>query len=228
ERGSGSASVTAANTGQRPADKLVCRDFEFRYKNSDNGISISHLEFNAGEVTAIVGRNGAGKTTFAHMLCGLIRKGRSTVEFGGRAFKPKERTQLCYMILQDVNHQLFTDSVLEEVVLSAPGDMTHGQAEARAREMLEKLDLAELADVHPMALSGGQKQRVAIASGVMADNPVLLFDEPTSGLDLPRMRQVAHLLRTLRDAGKVVIVITHDTELICEAADRVVVLPTSA
>ncbi|ACV23580.1 Putative HMP/thiamine import ATP-binding protein YkoD [Slackia heliotrinireducens] len=207
------------------ADTLVCRDFEFRYRNSDNGISIPHLEFGAGQITAIVGRNGTGKSTFAHLLCGLLRKGRGTVEFGGRVFKPKERTQLCYMILQDVNHQLFTSSVLEEVVLSAPADMPPDQAESRAREVLEQLDLAHLADVHPMALSGGQKQRVAIASGVMAENPVLMFDEPTSGLDLPHMRQVADLLRTLRDAGKVVIVITHDTELIREAADRVVELP---
>ena len=73
-----------------------------------------------------------------------------------------------------------------------------------------------------MALSGGQKQRVAIASGVVAENPVLVFDEPTSGLDLVHMKQVAQLLRTLRDDGKVVIVITHDGELINEVADRVV------
>ncbi len=204
------------------AGKLVCRDFEFRYKNSDNGISISHVEFNAGEVTAIVGRNGAGKTTFAHMLCGLQRKGKGAVEFEGRTYKPKERSQLCYMILQDVNHQLFTDSVLEEVVLSAPAELSHEQAETQAREILARLDLGNLEGVHPMALSGGQKQRVAIASGVMAKNPVLLFDEPTSGLDLPHMQQVANLLRTLRDAGKVVIVITHDAELVRAVADRVV------
>lgn len=110
------------------------------------------------------------------------------------------------------------------MVLGAPAGMRHEEAEARAREALELLDLAELADVHPMAFSGGQKQRVAIASGVVAENPVLLFDEPTSGLDLVHMRQVADLLRTLRDAGKVVIVITHDTELVCEVADRVVKL----
>lgn len=213
-----------AGDGQASGDVLVCRDFEFRYKNSCNGISISELQFQAGEITAIVGRNGAGKTTFAHMLCGLQRKGRSTVEFRGKSYRPRERTRLCYMILQDVNHQLFTDSVLEEVVLGAPADMPHDQAVERAREVLEQLDLADLADTHPMALSGGQKQRVAIAGGVMAQDPVLLFDEPTSGLDLVHMRQVANLLRTLRDAGKVVIVITHDTELVCEVADRVVEL----
>ena len=202
--------------------KLTCRDFNFQYKNSDKGINFSGLEFAAGEITAIVGHNGAGKSTFARMLCGLERKGQSSVSFAGREYRPKERTQLAYMILQDVNHQLFTESVLEEVVLGAPAVMPRGEAEARAREVLAHLDLADLADTHPMALSGGQKQRVAIASGVVAENPVLVFDEPTSGLDLVHMKRVADLLRTLRNDNKVVIVITHDTELVREVADRIV------
>ena len=73
-----------------------------------------------------------------------------------------------------------------------------------------------------MALSGGQKQRVAIASGVVSENHVLLFDEPTSGLDLKYMRQVASLLRLLKEEGRTVLVITHDTELVREIADEVV------
>lgn len=209
-------------SGAQDGRVLVCRDFDFTYKNSDKGIHFPEYLFSAGEVTAIVGRNGAGKSTFARLLCGLERKGQSTVEFAGKTYKPKERTSLCYMILQDVNHQLFTDSVLEEVMLGAPVSMAHEEAQARAREVLARLDLDDLADTHPMALSGGQKQRVAIASGVVAEAPVLLFDEPTSGLDLVHMQQVAELLRTLRDDGKVVIVITHDTELVREVADRIV------
>ena len=99
--------------------------------------------------------------------------------------------------------------------------------EAHRREqalaVLEKLDLLPLKDIHPMALSGGQKQRVAIASGVVSENPVLLFDEPTSGLDLKHMHQVADLFRLLKKEGRTLIVITHDTELVREAADDVVV-----
>lgn len=205
-----------------PADALICKDFDFRYKNSEHGIRFAEHVFPARNITAVVGRNGAGKSTFARVLCGLERKGKSTVTFGGKAYAPKERPQLCYMILQDVNHQLFTDSVLEEVVMSAPATMSSKEAPAQAKHILEQLDLANLADTHPMALSGGQKQRVAIAGGVMAQNPVLIFDEPTSGLDLHHMKQVAALLRTLRDAGKVVIVITHDTELVHEVADQVI------
>ena len=162
--------------GQVICHKLVCRDFDFMYKNSDKGIHFPEYRFSAGEVTAIVGRNRAGKSTFARLLCGLERKGQSMVEFAGKTYKPKERTSLCYMILQDVNHQLFTDSVLEEVMLGAPVSMAREEAQARAREVLARLDLDDLADTHPMALSGGQKQRVAIASGVVTEAPVLLFD----------------------------------------------------
>lgn len=203
-------------------DTLVCRSFDFTYKNSDKGVHLPDLAFNAGEITAIVGHNGAGKSTFAHILCGLERRAQGIVEFAGKEYAPKERTQLAYMILQDVNHQLFTDSVLEEVMLGAPVGMLPETAEMHAREVLERLDLLELADTHPMALSGGQKQRVAIASGVVAENPVLVFDEPTSGLDLEHMKQVAGLLRILARDGKVVLVITHDAELVREVADRVI------
>lgn len=76
-----------------------------------------------------------------------------------------------------------------------------------------------------MALSGGQKQRVAIAGDVVSDAPVLLFDEPTSGLDLRHMKQVADLFRLLKDEGRTVLVITHDTELVKEVADDIVSMP---
>ena len=127
-----------------------------------------------------------------------------------------------YWVVGDVNHQLFTDSVLEEVMLSMPFSVPEERRREQAMAVLEKLDLLPLADIHPMALSGGQKQRVAIASGVVSENPVLLFDEPTSGLDLKHMHQVADLFRLLKEEGRTVLVITHDTELVREIADGVV------
>ncbi len=210
------------------ADCLVCRGFDFHYKNSDNGIRFSELRFRRGEVTAVVGRNGAGKSTFARVLCGLEKKAKGVVRFDGREWPRKKRAELCYLIMQDVNHQLFTDSVLEEVLLSVSPAVPGVEREGRARAALEKLDLAPFADTHPMALSGGQKQRVSIACAVVSDAPVLLFDEPTSGLDLRHMRQVAEVLRLLKDEGRTVLVITHDTELVREAADRVVSMENAA
>ncbi len=213
---------TGADGCENDEDSLICRDFDFHYKNSENGIRFSKLRFPRGKITAITGQNGAGKSTFARVLCGLEKKAKGRVIFGGRDWPNKKRPELCYMIMQDVNHQLFTDSVLEEVRLSVPKSVPEAQRDLLAGEVLEKLDLSALADTHPMALSGGQKQRVAIAGAVVSGNPVLLFDEPTSGLDLRHMQQVAQLLRRLKEAGRTVLVITHDTELVREIADQIV------
>ena len=123
------------------------------------------------------------------------------------------------MVMQDVNHQLFTESVLEEVLLSVPETLPEDSRDRKAREALKVLDMDACDEMHPMALSGGQKQRVAIASGLASDKEIILLDEPTSGLDYIHMRQGAEVLRMLRERGKTVLVITHDLELIsCCAA----------
>jgi len=126
----------------------------------------------------------------------------------------KELTKLCYMVMQDVNHRLFTDSVRAEVMLSM-----ENEDEAVCEEILRRLDIMQYADKHPMALSGGQKQRVAIASAVAAGAKILLFDEPTSGLDYGHMKEVSKLIRSLADDGHTVFVSTHDPELVAQCCD---------
>ena len=118
--------------------------------------------------------------------------------------------------MQDVNHQLFTDSVESEVLLSM-----NEEDKERCDEILESLGILEFKDKHPMALSGGQKQRVAIASAIAADAKLMLFDEPTSGLDFSHMEKVGVLLKSLADSGNTVLVATHDPELIEMCCDYV-------
>ena len=119
--------------------------------------------------------------------------------------------------MQDVGHQLFTESVLDEVLISMPRE-----DEAAAREILEQLELSALAQRHPASLSGGQKQRLAIASAIASNRPVIFLDEPTSGLDYKHMLQVAELLKRLYAEGKTVYIITHDPELICECCTDII------
>lgn len=125
------------------------------------------------------------------------------------------------MIMQDVNHQLFTESVKEEVLLSVPENLPDEERENIAMEALQMLDIEQYSEMHPMALSGGQKQRVAIASAIAADKEFILMDEPTSGLDFTHMKQVAEVIKLLRNKGKTVLVITHENELISCCADYV-------
>ncbi len=117
----------------------------------------------------------------------------------------------------DVNHQLFTDSVLEEVMISQ-----ESEDKEEALKILESLDLAEYADKHPLALSVGQKQRVAVASAVASGRDIILFDEPTSGLDYFHMIQVSEILKSIQKTGKTVIIVTRDVELIKNACTSVI------
>ena len=190
--------------------------FRFAYKNSPETLHIGSCEIPYGGIVGIIGRNGAGKSTFSRCFCGLEKR-CGTVTVDGTAFKPKERLGRCYMVMQDVGHQLFTETVLDEVLISMPEE-----DEESAKEILEKLDLTPFLQRHPASLSGGQKQRLAIASAVAAEREVVFLDEPTSGLDYRRMLQTAELLTRLRKSGKTVYVITHDPELICRCCTDII------
>ena len=167
------------------------------------------LQVRPGEVHALMGENGAGKSTFIRCLCGLQKKFKGRTVINSKEYKPKEMLKLCYLVMQDVNHQLFCETVEDEIVLGS-GDTD----ELKVQELMEKLGLWEFKNRHPMSLSGGQKQRVAIASSMLAGKEILIFDEPTSGLDYRHMIQTAELFIRLKESGKSVLIITHDRELI--------------
>ena len=184
---------------------ITLEGFSYSY-GRQAALGIGRFELPVGSVTAVVGHNGAGKSTFVRCLCGLQKRFRGTVTLGGRRLRSKDMMRLSYMVMQDVNHQLFTETVLEEVLLGAEEG-----SEARADEILGKLGISQYKERHPMSLSGGQKQRVAIASALLAGKKLLVFDEPTSGLDFRSMERTAELLRSL---GSTVLIVTHDMELI--------------
>lgn len=172
------------------------------------------MELPLHEIVAITGRNGIGKSTFARCICGL-KKSEGNILICNRKKKRKEFLKECYMVMQDVNHQLFTESVLDEVMISMKEEN-----EQRAEEILSKLDLLPFKDRHPMSLSGSQKQRLAVASAIASGREILFFDEPTSGLDLYHMKEVAEVLKFLKKERKSVFVITHDQELIEECCTK--------
>ena len=192
-------------------ENFCCNGFCFKYgrRSGDAGINISSLELPQKGIIAIIGHNGAGKSTFARCLCGLEKKCKGRVCINGNEYKRKQRLDLCYMVMQDVNHQLFTESTEEELNISM-----YKPDDERVMKVLDSLDLLEYKERHPMSLSGGQKQRVAIATALVSDREILVFDEPTSGLDLKRMKYVADDIIKLKEMGKTILMITHDYELI--------------
>lgn len=172
-------------------------------------LDLQSLTLPRGKATAIIGPNGAGKTTFARCLCGIQRGARGVMWIDGTSYRRRARLKKCFQVMQDVNHQLFTESVEDEVLLSMD-EPDEQQADA----ILDSLGLLELKDLHPLSLSGGQKQRCAIASALAARREVIIFDEPTSGLDRAHMQRVAENIQQLEEQGKTVLIITHDPEFI--------------
>ena len=198
---------------------MVLRDFVFSYPGAKQPVlNLPELRLAVGEITAITGANGAGKTSFLNCLCGLEKRCRGTLEYEGKRYDRKARQKLCFMVMQDTGNQLFTESVLDEVLISLPKDMAGGKE--RTAELLKQLDLDGFPDRHPQSLSGGQKQRLAIACALASGRKLLLLDEPTSGLDFAHMMETAELLKQLRDMGTTILVVTHDSELIRACCGR--------
>lgn len=201
---------------QQEKTALALHNFRFAYKNEPETLHIMDCEIPTNRIVGIIGNNGAGKSTYSRCFCGLEKRCGEIV-WNGRKYRPKDRLSTCYMVMQEVNHQLFTESVLDEVLISM-----EEENQERAEEILNRLDLLAFKDRHPMSLSGGQKQRVAIASAIASKRSILFFDEPTSGLDYKHMKEVANVLRQVRDTGITVYVITHDLELILDCCTDIV------
>lgn len=172
----------------------------------------------SGEILGVLGMNGAGKTTLVRCLSGLIKHQDGEILYHGKPMSLKERNDACYMIMQDVNHQLFGESVWNECELSRDEKVTDKEIE----KALDEFDLLEFKEKHPMALSGGQKQRLAIVTGIVAGKKVLIFDEPTSGLDYDHMCVVSQTLKDLAKQGHIVLVVTHDMEFLDITCEQVV------
>ncbi len=194
---------------------IELKNFKFNYGKTQV-LNIDDVKIPKNEIIAIIGKNGAGKSTFANCLCGLKKSCKGEAIIDGATLRRKDLLKKSYMVMQDVNHQLFTESVIDEVLLSMDEEN-----EQLAKSILANLNLAHLKDVHPMALSGGEKQRVAIASAIASKKEILIFDEPTSGLDLKNMMKVSENLVYLQKLGITSFIITHDFELILQACSHI-------
>ena len=177
-------------------------------------LDIDEAHFPAGKVTAITGPNGAGKSTLARIVVGLQRHD-GQIFLDGRRISRGDRLRMSAIVMQDVQRQLFTDSVQAELRLGVPS-----QARAQVRNQLEEFGLDQFSDRHPLSLSGGQQQRLVVAVAKLSGRRIVVFDEPSSGVDRKHLRAIAGVVRALAEDGAVVLLISHDGELLALAADQ--------
>lgn len=192
------------------------------------------FELEKGEVLSIIGSSGSGKTTLLRCInflefaeCGTITVNGETIYNGETDKRIKEKDlrskRLHFgLVFQDFN--LFPQySVLQNVTL-APSLMKMGNKETlekRALEIIARVGLSDKADYYPCQLSGGQKQRVAIARALMLNPDILCFDEPTSALDPELTGEVLKVIKSLKDEGSTMIVVTHEMEFAKNVSDKI-------
>ncbi len=174
-----------------------------------------------GEVVALAGPNGTGKTRLARTLCGLEHVGSGTICLRGAQTRRAERSLNTWFVMQDADSKLFSDSVL--------GEMTHGtkstpDSMAQAQHVLTQLGLWECRNRHPGSLSGGQEQRLSVAVALTQDRPLIMLDEPASGLDGRSLRRVVDCLTEQAERGKTIPVIFHGPEFIRKACTRMLLV----
>jgi energy-coupling factor transport system ATP-binding protein len=195
---------------------VTVKNLYFAYPDGRELFGGLSLSLAAGEVTALTGPSGRGKTTLARLLCGLEKPLRGTITYDGQ----NAGLKLGQVVLQNADHQLYMPTVLSEVVLAIGEGRQSPDIKARAMELLEAFNLAPLADRHPQSLSGGEKQRLVVAVGLARPTKLLALDEPTSGLDGHNLTLMANEIKKAAQAGPAVLVVTHDLELVNLCADR--------
>ncbi|TWH45534.1 ABC transporter ATP-binding protein [Sporomusa sp. KB1] len=190
-----------------------------------------HLQVNAGEFVAVVGKSGSGKSTLINMITGIDRPTGGEVWVAGMPVHTLTENQIAIWRGRTVGvvFQFFqlipTLTVLENVML--PMDFCdmydRGGRPERARKLLDLVGVGEQADKLPANLSGGQQQRVAIARSLANDPPLLVADEPTGNLDSRTATTVIDLFKQLAVSGKTIVMVTHDNDLACRSGRIVTV-----
>ncbi|MGX1477418.1 UNVERIFIED_CONTAM: polar amino acid transport system ATP-binding protein [Streptomyces canus] len=196
------------------------------------------LEVKQGEVFCLIGPSGSGKSTFLRCINHLEKVNAGRLYVDGELVGYREKADKLYelkdsevarqrrdigMVFQRFN--LFPHMTAVENVMEAPVQVKgvgRTQARERARELLEKVGLADKAGSYPAQLSGGQQQRVAIARALAMDPKLMLFDEPTSALDPELVGDVLDVMRDLAESGMTMVVVTHEMGFAREVGDSLV------
>lgn len=219
-----SGNVLSIATAERSVG-LSVQGLEFAYEQEEPCLTSVGAHFPAGKVTAIAGASGSGKTTLALILAGLLKPHRGEVLLGSATTTESERLKRVGMIFQLPESAIFADTVFEEVAF---GLRNQGVGEpdlfVRVERALSAVDLDPKLSLrrNPFSLSAGEQRLVGIASILALDREIVMFDESTAGLDWRHTRRVREVICDLKNSGKTVIVISHDSAFRDQVADTTI------
>ncbi len=205
-------------------------DLNYAYPDGTVALEQVSFEIGRGESIALVGPNGAGKSTLLLHLNGILhnKKSRGAVEVLGKPIDPKkvhEMPKKIGIVFQNPDDMLFMPLLGDDVAFGPINlGVAKDEVKRRVRESLERVGLAGYETRVSHHLSGGEKKRAAIATVLSMDPEIIAMDEPTANLDPKSRAELIEILKTLKDEGKTLIIITHDVNAIPELADRVIVL----
>ena len=210
-------------------DALKVENIDFSYIPGNKVLSDITFSVKKGEMLAIAGKNGSGKTTMSNLICGFIVPDKGTIYLDGRDIAPlsvKERGERIGMVMQNPNQMISKTMISEEVGL---GLQVRGVPEEEIKERVN--ETLKICGLYPFrnwpisALSYGQKKRVTIASILVLKPDIMILDEPTAGQDRRHYTEIMEFVKKINeDQGITIIMITHDMHLMLEYADRAVVI----
>ena len=207
---------------------IEVKDLSFSYIKKQPVLKGINLQIHQGDFLALVGQNGAGKTTFCKILTKLLAADTGKVTFKGEEINKFSHVRLAKhlgYVFQNPDHQIFSSSIKEELEF---GLINQGLGEAERRERIEKVlhivKLDKPLTTHPFNLGRGERQRLAVASILVLEPEALIIDEPTTGQDWQGTRNIMELIKDLNRQGHTILIITHDMRLVAEYCNRVVVL----
>lgn len=206
---------------------LIAENVSFAYDNGHVALRDVSLSVKEGEMLAIVGTNGAGKSTFSKVVCGFETEQSGKIVFEGQDIKElsiKERADYIGYVMQNPNQMISKVMIMDEVMLGLKSrGISDDEASERVEQALKICGLWKFRNWPVSALSFGQKKRVTIASILVLNPKLIILDEPTAGQDYRHYTEIMEFLRSLNAAGITIVMITHDMHLMLEYADRAIV-----
>nr|MDO8116167.1 ABC transporter ATP-binding protein [Candidatus Sigynarchaeota archaeon] len=203
------------------------KSVSYRYPDGVLALDRVSVDIEAGSFVAIVGKNGAGKSTFVKCINGLLKPTAGEVWVQGISSVSTSVAKLAKMaglVFQNSDNQLFSPSVHDEILFSLKNSgFPKEEIEDRIESTLSLMNIAEFKDASPFLLSGGEKKRVAIASLVCMDQPIFIADEPTQGQDGMQRKNLEDMFKKMHASGKTIIVVSHDLDFIAHLSTRVLV-----